>query len=294
MDVEHARTFIAVRETRNFVQAAERLSVTQSTVSARIKTLEDQLGCTLFTRSRAGVALTAAGQRFSRHAGAFLRIWGQARQEIALPENYVERLNIGAQISHWDDVMVNWLGWLRAQHPNIAVHAEIGSNDSLMRQMTDGLLDLAVVYSPSINPGFTVEKLFEEKIILVSTRRPPRGGKRAPGQHALGDGYVFVDWGPEFRSGHTLAWPDLKPPGLYFGVGTVALDFILRFGGSGYFPARLVRRMIRNRKLFRVNTAPAFSRTVYLVTATDKPAPIVVPILDGLRKIALAAEARNK
>ncbi|MEQ8194299.1 MAG: LysR family transcriptional regulator, partial [Rhodospirillales bacterium] len=39
MDVEHARTFIAVMETRNFVQAAERLSVTQSTVSARIKTL---------------------------------------------------------------------------------------------------------------------------------------------------------------------------------------------------------------------------------------------------------------
>jgi DNA-binding transcriptional LysR family regulator len=292
MDVEHARTFIAVMETRNFMQAAEQLCVTQSTVSARIKTLETQLGRRLFTRSRAGVGLTAAGQRFSRHASTFLRIWGQARQEIALPENYIERLNIGAQISHWDDVMVNWLGWLRNRHPDIAVRAEVGSNDGLMRQMTDGTLDLAVVYTPAIHPGFTVEKLFEEKIVLVDTRRPPRAVKNTP--PALGNGYVFVDWGPEFRTGHTLAWPDLQSPGLHFGVGTVALDFILRHGGSGYFPARLVRRAIRNRKLFRVRNAPTFARTVYLVTATDKLGTAIETILDGLRKIALAAEARNR
>ena len=133
MDVEHARTFIAVMETRSFIKAAEQLYVTQSTVSARIKALEDRLGCRLFNRSKAGVSLTSEGSQFSRHAMTFVRIWAQAQQEVGLPPHITSRINIGAQISHWDDIMVNWMCWLRQEHPGLAVRAEIGSNDQLMR-----------------------------------------------------------------------------------------------------------------------------------------------------------------
>ena len=70
MDLEQVRTFIAVSELGSFIRAADRLNVTQSTVSARIKVLEDQLGNLVFTRSKNGVTLTSAGVRFERHAAS--------------------------------------------------------------------------------------------------------------------------------------------------------------------------------------------------------------------------------
>jgi len=52
MDTELARTFLTVVTAGNFISAADRLHVSQSTVSTRIHTLEDQLGCTLFVRNK--------------------------------------------------------------------------------------------------------------------------------------------------------------------------------------------------------------------------------------------------
>lgn len=284
MDIEHARTFVAISETRNFARAAERLFVTQSTVSARVKALEDQLGCRLFNRSKAGVSLTPAGVKFSRHAGAFVRLWGQARQEIALPEDFQARINLGAQISHWDEVMVNWMCWLREDHPELAVRAEIGDAETLMRQMVDGLLDFAVIYTPYPGPGLHVERLFVERIVLVGTRRQYRAA--ADGTPGWVDDYVFVDWGPEYRAEHALAWPDLPPPAVHFGVGKVALDFVLRHGGAGYFPMRMVQQQLKDRTLFRVSGAPAFDRPVFLVRSGATDEPPLVSVLDGLRRIA--------
>ena len=73
MDTELARTFLTVVAAGNFVSAAERLHVTQSTVSARIRTLEEQLGCRLFTRNKAGTRsafLEAFGPRSRSAAGS--------------------------------------------------------------------------------------------------------------------------------------------------------------------------------------------------------------------------------
>lgn len=62
VDVDRARTFLEIVHTGSFLKAADRLHVTQTTVSARIRTLEESLGKRLFVRSRNGVTLTAAGR----------------------------------------------------------------------------------------------------------------------------------------------------------------------------------------------------------------------------------------
>lgn len=283
MDIELARTFIAVLETRSFVRAAQRLNVTQSTISARIKGLEDELGGPLFTRSKSGVAPTPAGAQFARHASAIVRIWAQARQELALPALFRARITIGSQITHWDEVLLNWMVWLRSAHADIAVHAEVGSNDALMRQMADGLLDAAVVYAPRAAAGLTSEILFQDELVLVATDR------RSPG---IDDpGYVHVDWGPEFGSAHAAAFPDRATPALHFSVGTVALAFILQHGGAGYFPARAVRRHIEEKRLFVISRALRFQRPAYLVTANDVSDGAVADALAGLRRIAAESAA---
>ena len=60
MDIDRARTFLEIVHTGSFLKAADRLHVTQTTVSARIRTLEEELGRRLFDRNRNGATLTAA------------------------------------------------------------------------------------------------------------------------------------------------------------------------------------------------------------------------------------------
>ncbi len=62
MDITLARTFLDIVSAGSFVRAAERLHVTQTAVSARVRTLEEQVGATLFVRNKAGASLTPAGE----------------------------------------------------------------------------------------------------------------------------------------------------------------------------------------------------------------------------------------
>ena len=74
MDVELARTFLAIVAAGSFVRAAERLNLSQTAVSARVRSLEEQLRRPLFVRNRAGASLTPAGEQFLRHAPALVQL----------------------------------------------------------------------------------------------------------------------------------------------------------------------------------------------------------------------------
>ena len=84
MDIALARTFLMVAETGSFIDAARKMNITQSTVSARIKVLEDLFGRAVFERSKNGAALTGAGEQFQKHALALVRVWQHAQLEVGL------------------------------------------------------------------------------------------------------------------------------------------------------------------------------------------------------------------
>jgi DNA-binding transcriptional LysR family regulator len=68
MGIEQARTFLAITAHGSFLEAARQLHLTQSTVSARIQRLEEELGTRLFIPDRSGTSLTPSGQRVLEHA----------------------------------------------------------------------------------------------------------------------------------------------------------------------------------------------------------------------------------
>ena len=279
MNIDLARTFLEIVDTGNFNKAAERLSVTQSTVSMRIKALEDELGRPLFVRSKSGTQLTAAGTQFRRYATTMVRVWEQARQELALPPGFRTVMNVGGQFSLWDRLLVQWIPWMRTAMPDVALRAEVGLSDGIMRQLIEGLLDVGVMYSPTSRPGLHIEKLLEERLVLVSTRR------RAVAD--WDDDYVFVDWGPEFRAAHSQAFPDLKTPAVSVGLGALGLQHILGYGGTGFFPMRVARGYLESGRLFEVSGAPEFRRPAYLVHAEDETREDwFATALDGLRYVA--------
>lgn len=280
MQFDQIRTFLEVAATGNFNRAAANLNVTQSTVSARIRALEERLGRALFARSHAGVQLTQAGERLRRYALNLQRLWQRAEQEIALPRAYRASIGLGSQVSLWERLILQWIPWMRRAAPDVAVHVEADYSASLMRQLADGVLDIGVMYTPRQTPGLIVDELLVEQLVLVSTQAPDDGSWK--------DRYVFVDWGHEFRAVHDEAFPGVAPA-VSVGLGPLGLRFILENGGAGYFPVRVVRPLLAEGRLFRVPDTPIMRRPAYAVYgAAPVDDELLRLALQGLRDVARA------
>ncbi len=275
MDIALARTFLMVAETGSFIEAARRMNVTQSTVSSRIKGLENQLGRPLFERSKTGAVLTVAGQQFQKHALALVRVWQHAQLEVGLSDQHRDHLAVGAPISLWDGFLLKWIGWLRTNITDIAVSASAGLSHVLTQRLVEGTLDVAVMYLPVQPPGLVIEHLFDEEFVMVA-------GQRASGRRSSSD-YVFIDWGPDFSNDHAVAFSKHANPGLNLDIGPVALDYVLETGASGYFPARLVQRHLARGRLRRPARARKFVYPVYMVYPEARDEEAFEPILAGLR-----------
>jgi DNA-binding transcriptional LysR family regulator len=266
MDVTQARTFLAIIEGGNFLAAARRVHVTQSTVSARIKALEEQLGKALFVRSKAGCTLTAAGRHFHRYAQSMVRVWEEAKHQVAVPADFDDTLIVGGQYSLWNRLLLRWVPAFQAAAPRIALRCEIGMPQRLMREMTEGVMDLAVIYRPEHRPGVKVKELFEDRLILV-TADPARPFEQ---------NYVFIDWGDAFRDAHALAFPHLHNPGLTLDLGALGVNLLINRKASGYFPERIVQPHIDGGLLARVPDTPDFSYPAYAVYQENFSSPEIM------------------
>lgn len=252
MDIDLARTFLEVVRTGSLHAASQKLHVTQTAVTARIKSLEMQLNCRLFERNKSGARLTPDGERFVGYASQLVQTWEAARRDLPLPTGIVNMLSFGAEMSLGNPLALGWATRLREMMPSHAVRAELGEGTELQRKVQLGTLDAALVYEPEYAAGIHVQPLLEEKLVLVQSTQ--QAGS-----------YVYVDWGPEFRRQHDIALPELARASLYFNLGPLALQYILQAGGSGYFRTRVVESYIDSGALVRVADASEFSYPVYLV-----------------------------
>ena len=98
MDISLARTFLEIVATVSFLRAAERLHVTQTAVSARVRTLKDLLGRRLFVRNKSGASLTPAGEQFLRYAPTLVQGWERARHQVAVPSGRRAIVTVGCEI----------------------------------------------------------------------------------------------------------------------------------------------------------------------------------------------------
>lgn len=278
MDTELARTFLTVIDAGNFINAAERLHVTQSTVSARIHSLERQLGCTLFVRNKAGTALTPAGHQFQKHAAVLVRTVEQARQDVGVARGYRGSLTVGGRFGLWERLLLRWLPMIRKEMPEVSIRAEVGLESDLMQGLIEGRLDIGVMYTPQIRPGLVVKPLFEERLVLVDTSH----GRRAQ----LGEDYLYVDWGPEFYAKHNASFPQFAAAGISANIGWIALQHVLENGGAGYFPIRLIAPYVAAGRLRIAEDAPAFSLPAYLVHAGDRDQALLTVAIAGIERVA--------
>ncbi len=279
MDTDRARTFLEIVRSGSFQKAAERLNVTQTTVSARIRTLEEEIGRRLFVRNRNGARLTPAGHEFERFAQSFVQVWERARHQLSIPEGRVSIVAVGGELTLWNPLLIEWLVWMKRSRPEIAIQAYVGVPDQLQEQLRTGVIDIALLYAPKLLPGFKVSFLLEEQLVLVRARR----GQEDDGPEE----YVHVDWGPLFAAQHGVNPASSGNPGLLVGLGPLGLNYILRAGGMGYFRKGAIAPYLETGELERVADAPEFTYPAYAVyTEESESRPGLQAALDGLRSVA--------
>lgn len=277
MDIELARTFLDVVRSGSLVASAERLHLTQTAVTARIKNLEAQLDCRLFVRNRAGASLTEEGERFVSYATQIVQMWEKAKYDVPLPETKTDSIVIGGELALWNPLLLNWISELRSCHNKLAIKVETAEASSLINRVSNGVLDIAVVYRPEYLPGLNIELLLEEKLIMVAAATSP-------------EPYVYVDWGPTYEKQHDSAFPGKRRAGLSIDFGLLALEYLLNHSGTGYFRARVVQRYIEEKKLLLIPNAPEFTYPIFFIYRNNDNRAAIHDSIKSLRSIILRTD----
>lgn len=279
MNIVHIKAFLEVATTGSFQKAAENMHVTQSTMSARIKGLEESINRQLFLRRRNGTVLTTGGRSFLRYAVTVVKTWERARIEIALPDNVESVVGIGIQLNHWQDITTKWSNWMSDYAPNIATQIKSDYSDRLMSQLRDGLLDIAIVYDPHKSIEVEIERYKTEKLVLVSTQ--PRLFHRG-----CVEDYIFIDWGESFTADHNRIFVETSHHRLEVGVASVAFTYIMEHGGSCYLLESDILPCIQEQRLFRVDDSVELSLTTFMAyNVVRKNDTSVKKAIEGLRAI---------
>lgn len=168
MELRHLRYFIALAGSLNFTRAAERLHVTQSTLSHQIRQLEDEVGTPLFDRIGKRVSLTEAGDEFLHHAQRALREidagLGALRQD---PQAVTGQLRIGATHTFNLGFIPDCVASFQQRHPRVRVRVEELAADQIALHLQQGALDLGIAYRPSAPGALQFEPLYNEEMVLV-------------------------------------------------------------------------------------------------------------------------------
>lgn len=173
MNISQIRYFMAVVETGSFTKAAERANVSQPTLSAGIKRLEEDLGAVLLDRARAGALLTPAGARFLPRARVLMSEWTAARRELRMPKPARQRLRLGHMLGLPPRGMAGLLGGFMAANPDVALETLEAPAPSLRRRLELGRIDAAIILLDSAIPDSQCLPLLRQRYRLALPLQHP-------------------------------------------------------------------------------------------------------------------------
>ena len=259
MDIDELKTFLEVYRTRHFGQAAENLYISQSTVSARIRQLEQNLGVSLFTRERNNIQLTSAGKKLLIYAESILTTWTRARFEIGSEDEGQTPFIIGGVPSLWDINLQTFLNYLHESLPDIAIYAESQSADIFLRRIYEQTMDIAFIFDAPQSTDLEIVEVAHVPLVLVSSY------KGLSISDVFTNQYVLVDWGTSFATSHARFFRDVPSPSIRISLGRIAKDYIISQGGSAYLPEPFISGLIDDGSLHYVKDAPVIDRVAYAV-----------------------------
>lgn len=201
MELRHLKTFRIVAEKGGFTRAGEELGYAQSTVTAHIHKLEEQLGSPLFDRLGKRTVLTEAGKRLLPYAKEMVRLSLEAAESIGHSEVPAGPLRIGAAESLLVYRLPSILHEFRKRYPQVQLELYPGQCRHMRAQLREGEMDLAFLLDEERRePELHTETLIREELMLVA---PPghalAGRKRLLASDLRDQTLLQTEWGCSYR-----------------------------------------------------------------------------------------------
>lgn len=169
MELYHLQTFITVAQEQNLTRAAQKLFTSPPSVSAHIKTLEEELHVVLFTRTPKGMTLTAAGETLQKKAEHILA----STQDLVNTAQTLRNEPIG-NITFGLNIPPEWLRisalveCLNTFYPQIAIEFTSSSTGSTTKALLNQTLDVGCMYGPPTSNAITAHHLITTKLVIAA------------------------------------------------------------------------------------------------------------------------------
>jgi DNA-binding transcriptional LysR family regulator len=169
IDLESLKIFRTVVDEGGVVRAAKKLSRVQSNVTTRIRQLEEQLGTRLFRREGRSLRLSAEGRTLLTYADRLLRLADETVSEMRTgkPKGV---FRLGSLESTAGSRLASILSRYHSAYPDVVVELATGTTASLVTRVVDFELEAAFVSEPFTAPGLEARRVFDERLVLVTSR----------------------------------------------------------------------------------------------------------------------------
>jgi LysR family transcriptional regulator, nitrogen assimilation regulatory protein len=174
LEIRQLTALVTVADAGSVTAAARLLRVVQPAVTRQIRTLEDEVGVPLFSRTRQGMALTAEGELLVERARRALAELERARLEISpSPGGLTGVVSVGLLESVADVIAPPLASSVAETHPGIELHILSAYSGHLQQWLDAGDIDLSLLYNLSSTQSLAVIPLLREKLWVAA---PPDAG----------------------------------------------------------------------------------------------------------------------
>jgi DNA-binding transcriptional LysR family regulator len=180
MNFQHIRAFCTVVNEGSFSRAAEKLQLTQPTISAQIQGLETTLHARLFERSAQGIALTAAGRTLLPYARQMLELDERTTQAMEQLGGLAwGELLLGASSVPGHYVLPRAVTLFKQAHPGIKVHLSVSNSQEVRTGIRDGRHELGMVGEQVRDERLAFEPLVRDRLLVVMRPEHPLANRES-------------------------------------------------------------------------------------------------------------------
>ncbi|MEX3015722.1 LysR family transcriptional regulator [Gymnodinialimonas hymeniacidonis] len=170
MTIRLLKTLVAVADTKTFSAAAEAVHVTHAAVSQQMRTLEDDLGLTLFDRSKRTPTLTAAGQQVVERARRLIADYDGLVDAVLSEDGLSGTFKLGVLRTTLTGLTPKAMAILKTRFPEVGLHLRTGLTSALLADLQRGDLDAAITSKPHLLPkGLAFHDLAHEPLELIAS-----------------------------------------------------------------------------------------------------------------------------
>jgi len=272
-NLEYYKVFYYVAKYGNITAAAEKLVLTQPSVTKSIQRLEEQLGCALFKRTKRGVSLTIEGELIWKRVEPACRLIQSAETELKTVRRLESgTLSIASTEMGFGTYVLPAMGDFLKEHPKVKVRFRNALTERVLEMLRTGAIDLAILYTPlEIDESLTTHTLDILRDCLVVGERYAHLAKGENDLAQLKD-YPFITM-PEGSSGKEFMKRCFQKYGLYFepDIEVTTMELVIqavsKSFGIGTLPEPVAQRAQEQGRLFRIPLKkPLPERRVLAVT----------------------------